>query len=157
MANEIEQQQIQNALDELLRWARVVAYVDKEESVGSAEGFYHKLQTTASLLTGLKASVERYDETLKYYKERDGLMASDDYDPEMDKFVSKVGELNKRMSTALNLIVRYGGIDGAHHKQWVLDQVLRVLSGEKYDELVAYANDGEDGPATYEWDEGIAP
>lgn len=25
---------------------------------------------------------------------------------------------------ALALIDRYGGVDGAHHKQWVLDQVV---------------------------------
>lgn len=30
---------------------------------------------------------------------------------------------------ALNYIGRYGGIDGAHHKDWVLDQVARILHG----------------------------
>lgn len=30
---------------------------------------------------------------------------------------------------ALEYISRYGGIDGAHHKQWVLDQVVRILLG----------------------------
>lgn len=58
---------------------------------------------------------------------------------------------------ALLLIFKYGGIDGAHHKQWVLDQVVRALTGECYDTWVAEAKDGEDGPNTYDWDEGIAP
>lgn len=30
---------------------------------------------------------------------------------------------------ALEFIQRYGGIEGAHHKQWVLDQVTRILHG----------------------------
>ncbi len=30
---------------------------------------------------------------------------------------------------AMELISRYGGIDGDHHKQWVLDQTARILCG----------------------------
>lgn len=30
---------------------------------------------------------------------------------------------------ALNFIQRFGGIDGAHHKDWVLDMVARILNG----------------------------
>lgn len=30
---------------------------------------------------------------------------------------------------ALLYILMYGGIDGSHHKDWVLDQVARILSG----------------------------
>jgi len=33
---------------------------------------------------------------------------------------------------ALALIARYGGTDGADHKQWVLDQVARVLLDDMY-------------------------
>jgi len=55
------------------------------------------------------------------------------------------------------MIHQYGGIDGNHHKQWVLDQVVRALTGAKYDDWVKEHNDGKDGPDTYEWDVGIAP
>jgi len=58
---------------------------------------------------------------------------------------------------ALDLINRYGGIDGGHHKQWVLDQVVRALAGPGYEDWVKEHCDGKDGPETYEWDEGIAP
>ena len=58
---------------------------------------------------------------------------------------------------ALNVIHQYGGIDGGHHKQWVLDQVVRALTGDRYDAWVVNQKAGEDGPDTYEWDEGIAP
>jgi hypothetical protein len=58
---------------------------------------------------------------------------------------------------ALEVIHRYGGIDGGHHKQWVLDQVVRALTGDRYAAWVANQKAGDDGPNTYEWDEGIAP
>lgn len=58
---------------------------------------------------------------------------------------------------ALDLIAEYGGIGGGHHKQWLLDQVVRVLAGDKYKDWVGEWQDGEDGPNTYEWDTGIAP
>lgn len=66
-------------------------------------------------------------------------------------------KLEKKVEKALDLIVRYGGIDGDHHKAWVLDQIARVLAGGNYDKLVEDARKGEDGPETYDWDVGIAP
>jgi len=62
-----------------------------------------------------------------------------------------------RIVRALALAVQYGGIDGDHHKAWVIDQMVRILAGDGYDKLVAYAREGEDGPETYDWDVGIAP
>lgn len=62
-----------------------------------------------------------------------------------------------RIAEAMQLIFNYGGIDGAHHKQWVLDQVIRALAGDGYEQWVKVFEDGEDGPKTYEWDQGIAP
>ena len=88
---------------------------------------------------------------------------------------------SERISEALRVILHYGGIDGNHHKQWTLDQVVRVLTGCElerkvavgadgkeypyfrrgrsswYDRWVENHNDGEDGPNTYSWDEGIPP
>lgn len=82
---------------------------------------------------------------------------------------------------ALMYITMYGGIDGAHHKDWVLDQVARILNGapvvvyaakwedgyteyrpvvgesEQYHEWVAACKDGENGPDTYSYSVGIAP
>jgi hypothetical protein len=48
---------------------------------------------------------------------------------------------------AIEVALNCGQTDGAHHKMWVIDQMLRVLVGDRY----------EDGPGTYEWDEGIMP
>jgi len=66
---------------------------------------------------------------------------------------------NQRIEETLKIAVQYGGIDGSHHKMWVIDQMVRALCGDKktYDELVVNACDGDDGPNTYEWDVGIAP
>lgn len=87
----------------------------------------------------------------------------------------------ERIRKALDIIAYGGGIDGAHHKQWCLDQVVRALTGAKLSKMEAVDcndkpyeymtqdvsreylkwveefNAGEDGPETYSWDEGIAP
>lgn len=70
---------------------------------------------------------------------------------------------------------------GPHHKQWVLDQIVRISKdcpevtvtakdchgkeysfqdlgeSKKYKEWVRNYNNGEEGPDTYKWDIGIAP
>ena len=58
---------------------------------------------------------------------------------------------------AIDVAVQYGGIDGGHHKDWVIDQMVRALAGDDYERLVREAKDGADGPETYSWNEGIAP
>lgn len=63
----------------------------------------------------------------------------------------------QRIATAIDLAVNYGQIDEAHHKAWVIDQMVRVLAGDDYDRIVAEAKAGEDGPDTYDWDLGIPP
>ena len=62
-----------------------------------------------------------------------------------------------RIASAIDLAVRYGSIDGAHHKDWVIDQMVRALAGIHYEEIVRSAKSGENGPDTYRWSEGIAP
>lgn len=61
--------------------------------------------------------------------------------------------MSERMNTALELAFCYGQIDGDHHKAWVIDQIVRILTRDDYEEWVAlYEEDGE-----YEWNTGIAP
>lgn len=86
-----------------------------------------------------------------------------------------------KISKALAIAFQSGGCDGAHHKAWVIDQMVRALTGcpvvgrtakdcrgepytfgaqgesAEYLAWVAEQRDGENGPETYEWDEGIAP
>ena len=94
-------------------------------------------------------------------------------------------DLNKdltREEWAMYFIESYGQIDGGHHKNWVIDQVVRVLKGtavirkearwdnglvegrfnlgepsQEYLDWVVEMCDGEDGPETYGYDEGVAP
>lgn len=61
----------------------------------------------------------------------------------------------ERIEKAIELAVQYGNIDGAHHKMWVIDQMVRVLAGEDYDRIVTEAKAGENGPETYEWSCGL--
>lgn len=58
-----------------------------------------------------------------------------------------------RITRAVNLIKRYGGTDGEHHKTWVIDQIARELLGDQYEEWVRLYEDN----GTNEWDTGTAP
>jgi hypothetical protein len=63
----------------------------------------------------------------------------------------------ERIAAALEVARRYGGVEGAHHKDWVIDQMVRYLTGDKYEEFVAAARSGAEGLESFEWAEGIAP
>jgi hypothetical protein len=63
----------------------------------------------------------------------------------------------ERVQLALELLAADGQVDGDHHKAWTIDQTVRILTGDGYDAWIAEYRDGEDGPETYYWDEGIAP
>jgi hypothetical protein len=85
-----------------------------------------------------------------------------------------------RIKKAIDYAVRYGGIDGDHHKAWVIDQMVRALTGcpevqrtarshgvaydylcqgesEEYLELVRSACASDDPDEEAEWDVGIPP
>ena len=65
-------------------------------------------------------------------------------------------EKSIKIANCIDHIEQYGGIDGSHHKQWLLNELIKILVDD-YDGWVASYEDGEDGPGTYEWDTGIAP
>lgn len=71
--------------------------------------------------------------------------------------LSELRKKDEQIEKAIDLAVRYGQIDGGHHKTWVIDQIVRILAGDNYDNIIADACDGEDGTNTYDWDTGIAP
>ena len=61
------------------------------------------------------------------------------------------------VQAAIKLGLRYGNIDGGHHKMWVIDQMIRILAGESYDAIITASKVGVDGAETYGWNIGIAP
>lgn len=64
----------------------------------------------------------------------------------------------ERINKALEVAFQYAGYDGSPHKMWVIDQMIRALTGENYNEWIEHwCNPHEEDPETYEWDVGIAP
>ena len=58
-----------------------------------------------------------------------------------------------RIDIAVDTLLRYSPTDGAHHKAWVFDQVLRQLLGStNYARKIQSLRDDD-----YEWEEGTAP
>ncbi len=92
----------------------------------------------------------------------------------------------KRIEEALK-IAQDGAVEGDHHKMWVIDQMVRALTGcpmetkvvasvrfidgtssngysyegygmsEEYEKFIRDFCDGEDGPCTYSWGIGVPP
>lgn len=65
--------------------------------------------------------------------------------------------LDGTVMKALGIAAQYGTTDGGDHRMWVIDQMVRALTGDSYSQWVQDMEYGEDGPHTYEWEEGIAP
>lgn len=66
-------------------------------------------------------------------------------------------EEHRRIERAIELACRFGGTDEIHHLKWVLDQMVRELAGDRYNQIVVTTTSGENGPNTYRWDLGTAP
>lgn len=64
--------------------------------------------------------------------------------------------MEERIKKALKYAWSYGQIDGGHHKMWVIDQMVRALLEDEYEEWVK-RYETPDGDDYWEWDIGIAP
>jgi len=70
-----------------------------------------------------------------------------------------MAKTDERIAEACHIIAEWGGLNGVHHKQWVLDQVLRTLLGKDgYRTWVEERESFMDARGVYDgWDTGIAP
>lgn len=74
-------------------------------------------------------------------------------------FEAILKEKEERIENALNIAWSYGQTDSAHHKMWVIDQMVRALCGnnEDYGKWIAAYEAPLDDADYYVWDKGIAP
>lgn len=86
--------------------------------------------------------------------------------------VDDIETARARLALSLKLLTELGGCDGAHHKDWAIDQAIRVICGvpagpygypgdvtnSTYLKHVYESCKGSDGtPWTYSWNVGVAP
>ena len=64
-----------------------------------------------------------------------------------------LGECEARVDEAIKIIAEHAFDEDVGRRAWVIDQVARVLAGDRYDEVVREAPGG--GGAL--WDLGVAP
>lgn len=79
---------------------------------------------------------------------------------EFFEFLGSVpGETVSRDDAAqlLELIFRYGQSDEPKHKAWIIDQTVRVLTGERYEEFVDVYSFEEDFGHSFHWNTGSDP
>ena len=82
------------------------------------------------------------------------------YRDELEAEQEKTARLNSAMVTITTQAFQYGMIEGEHHKQWVIDQMVRAsfeFDPEPYDKLIAAVNQVREERGQEEWDVGIAP
>jgi hypothetical protein len=66
-------------------------------------------------------------------------------------YAAQVGDCRAAIDEAIAIAETRAMYDGQHHKQWVIDQMVRALLGEDYDAWVqGYRLESE-------WDVGVAP
>ena len=63
----------------------------------------------------------------------------------------------EKIEKALSFAWRYSQIDGAHHKMWVIDQMVRALLGEEEYKQWIERYETPDGEDYWVWDVGVAP
>jgi len=67
-------------------------------------------------------------------------------------------DLQKRIDKALKVAVLYAHCAGDHHRLWVIDQMVRALTGRQYKKWLATVTKDENGtPHVDLWDKGDAP
>ena len=54
----------------------------------------------------------------------------------------------ERLEKIVELVMTYGPIDGAHHKDWVLQEILETAQGEPL---------SDEDLEELEWERGVAP
>ena len=67
---------------------------------------------------------------------------------ERDARVAELEAAQRANSEIVGLIAQWAFTDGSHHRQWLLDQILRAAAGNNYETVVS---------RLYEWDEGVPP
>lgn len=66
-------------------------------------------------------------------------------------------ELQKRINIALEVACQFGPTEGGHHKMWVIDQMVRALTGDNYEQWVKSGSIYYGGQHFEEWETGVIP
>ena len=66
-----------------------------------------------------------------------------------DPIKAEAEALRKRIGAAALMIAEDAVYEGEHHRVWVIDQMVRMLAGDNYEQWVLERRD--------DWDTGIAP
>jgi len=65
-------------------------------------------------------------------------------------------DAQEKIDKAMDKLLDYVGCDGGHHKQHAIVEAIKILAGDKFEDVKREYCDGENGPDTYGWDDGTA-
>lgn len=83
-------------------------------------------------------------------------------EPEIAGLVARIqsvprGTLARRISRALSVAYQFGQADGAEHRLWTIDQIVRALTGEDYDIWIRRYESPDGDEVLGRWETGVAP
>ena len=124
---------------EAIEYAKsLVALFDKGIPLKYLEEENDMVKKLLNLITKLQKEIEKKDKRLS-------------------RQFKLLNKRDKQIQQALKIAFDYGQADREHHKAWVIDQMVRALTGKEYDKWINdYIYDEETGDS-YTWDKGIAP
>lgn len=70
--------------------------------------------------------------------------------------IERISDLEERFVKALEIGLTYGAVNGETHKMWCIDQMMRALLKDEYEEVITEYKKPVNGH-TYEWSEGVEP
>lgn len=77
-------------------------------------------------------------------------------DKDLKALREKVKEYQEKEDKIFELCSKLADIDGSHHKQWALIEIMKIIKGSEFDEWLKAWEIDEDGEYI-ELDKGVAP
>ncbi len=121
---------------------------EQEKAYKAVEGFKNFIKSKESEQNTLYENEEFY---------RDDIEQNELFLKMLHTVLNLIQTQQEEINKVLEIAFQYGQIDGDHHKLWVIDQIVRSLTGNNYKEWVNHYEYDEKTGEKYTWDKGIAP
>lgn len=156
---EDELMQLQYTVDDPTQFAHPYPWL--REAAEDDKLYVHRIDSGGSNVGGTPTHVTDcrllYNQSLKYIKRSYG----------RDERVPSVGPVDcpkcllvvaeRRIQNAIEQAVRFGDVESAEHRAWLINQMVHTLAGEKYEQVISEKESARGGPDSYVWDKGVAP
>ena len=142
-------------IEELIAHTNIII----EEGLDSEDDIQSMLKKWKTAYENLKSYNRGTREALKVAEdlEHQANKEAGDWEARCFELEEELEKEKEKNNNVLGLIFEYGQTDGEHHKAWVIDQIVRIITENDYDKWVQHYEYDEETDEDYFWDVGIAP